>query len=91
MAKAPKTPDLQPAVDKPDRVPAAVFEIPPGLRESSLGLSCNRLINPWAMDRVLSHLGAHSVDIIDSIAVAPDGAYAELVRDGDTLQLFDRL
>ena len=72
-------------------MPVAVFDIPVGLRESNLGLSCNRLINPWALDRVLSHLGSHTVEIIDSIAVAPGGAYAELVRDGDTLQLFDRL
>lgn len=88
MAKAPKTPDL---VDPQARVPVAVFDIPVGLRDSNLGLSCNRLINPWAMDRVLSHLRAHTVEIIDSIAVSPSGAYAELVRDGDTLQLFDRL
>ena len=61
------------------------------MRESNLGIECNRTCSAWVMDRVLGHLGAHSVDIIDSVAVSNDGKYAELVREGDNLLIFDRL
>jgi hypothetical protein len=78
--------------DKPaPREPVAVYEIPVGLRESELGLSSNRTIAPWAMDRVLAHLGAYTVQIVDGIATGNDGRWVEMVRAGDSLQLFERL
>jgi hypothetical protein len=73
------------------REPSAVFEIPAGLRESELGLKENRTINAWALERVLCYLGAHSVDIVDSVAVADTGKYCELTREGDNLVLYERL
>lgn len=76
---------------KAPRVPAASFEIPLGLRDSELGLAENRTCNAWVMDRVLGHMGTHSVEIIDSVAASPDGRYCELVRDGDALLIFDAL
>jgi hypothetical protein len=74
-----------------EREPVAVFEIPVGMRDSELGLSSNRTINAWALDRLLAYLGAHSVEIIDSVAMCNNGKYAEVVRDGDNLLIFDRL
>jgi hypothetical protein len=73
------------------RVPAAEFDIPEGMRDGELGIESSRTCNPWVIDRVLGFLGAYSVEIIDSIAVAGDGKYVELRRDGDKLQLFDKL
>lgn len=84
MAKKPQT-------ETPKREPVAEFEIPAGIRDSNLGLDCNRNINSWALDRVLAHLGAYSVDIVDSMALSNDGKCVELVRTGDMLQLFDTL
>ena len=73
------------------REPAAVFDIPEGLKSSELGLSSNRTINVWALDRVLGYLGAHSVDIVDSVAVSNEGKYCEIAREGDSLVLYERL
>jgi hypothetical protein len=73
------------------REPAASFDIPEGLLDSELGLAENRTCNAWAMDRVLGHLGVYSVEITDSIATSPDGKYAELVREGNKLLIFDKL
>lgn len=73
------------------RIPVAEYEIPAGIRDSNLGLDSNRNINAWALDRTLAFLGAHSVDIVDSLALSNDGKCVELVRDGDMLQLFDML
>jgi hypothetical protein len=81
---------VQPAPE-PTREPDASFDIPPGLLECNLGVEANRTCNPWAMDRLLAYLGAHSVDIIDSVAVSNDGKYARMVRAGDKLLIFDRL
>jgi hypothetical protein len=78
-------------VEVESRIPDAEFDIPEGIRDGELGLRQNRTCHPWAMDRVLAFLGAHSVDIIDSVAVSNDGKYAELVRAGDKLHLFGRL
>lgn len=83
MAKSPK--------EAPARVPAVEYEIPPGLRDTELGLSSNRTINDWALTRVLAYLGAHSVDIRDAVAMSNDGKHCELVRAGDKLQIFDTL
>jgi hypothetical protein len=80
------------AAEAPEkRQPAAAFEIPAGLRETELGLRENRTINAWALDRVLAYLGAHSVDIVDAVAVSNTGKYCELVREGDNLALYERL
>lgn len=73
------------------REPVAVFEIPAGLRSSELGLSENRTINAWALDRALCFLGVSRLDIRDAIAETTDGRYVELVREGDTLALYDKL
>jgi hypothetical protein len=77
--------------EAPKREPSAVFDIPAGLVNANLGIESNRTINDWALSRVLAYLGAHSVDIVDSVAMSNDGKYCELVRDGDTLVLFDKL
>ena len=87
MAKKP----IQDISAEVPREPVAVYEIPAGLRDSDLGLSSNRTISAWAMDRVLAFLGVHVVEIIDGVATSLDGQYCELVRNGDSLQLFDRL
>jgi hypothetical protein len=84
MAKA-KPVEVEP------RIPDAEFDIPEGIRDGEMGLSSNRTCHPWAMDRLLAFLGAHSAEIINSVAVSNDGKYAELVREGDKLQLFGKL
>lgn len=101
MAKKPDPVPASPAAQEHDpvpdaatavaREPVASYDCPVGLQTSEWGLAENRTINAWALDRVLGYLGISTVEIIDAVAMAPDGRHVELVRDGDTLKLFDKL
>lgn len=77
--------------DGPKREPVATFQCLPGLESSEWGLAENRTINAWALDRVLGYLGVSTVEIVDAIAMAPDGRYVEMVREGDELKLYEKL